>query len=158
MPTFGTWNHQEYIGGKPRVQGSPLFYKAPQHNFSLQKCKLTASKVSIGEGRFCASLYKTADWRSPMTLMEGANSCHFGRCQLAFWRLKLSWGCFVEKGGGGLKRGGTMRFPGLYSTNISVWRVSRRNSHPETTSPTHNSSHMSSFLEGNLGCVILGES
>ena len=40
---------------------------------------------------------KTADWRSPIPFVEGAD-LHFGGCQLAFWRLKLSWGCFIEKG------------------------------------------------------------
>ena len=30
--------------------------------------------------------------------MEG-DDLHFGGCQFTFWRLKLSWGCFIEKGG-----------------------------------------------------------
>ena len=30
--------------------------------------------------------------------LEGAD-LHFGGCQFTFWRLKLSWGCFIEKGG-----------------------------------------------------------
>ena len=32
---------------------------------------------------------KTADWRSPIP---------FGGCQFTFWRPKLSWGGFIEKG------------------------------------------------------------
>ena len=42
-------------------------------------------------------LYKTADWRSPICILEGVN-LRFGGCQFTFWRPKLSWGCFIEKG------------------------------------------------------------
>ena len=69
----------------------PFSIKHPQDNFSLQnvnwhppKCKLATSNLQF--------LYRNTQ-KSPL-----ANLCVGGR-QFAFWRLKLSWGCFIEKRG-----------------------------------------------------------
>ena len=51
-------------------------------------------------------LYKNCRSEVANPFLEGAD-LHFGGCQFAFWRLKLSWGCFKEKGGGP-KKGGTL--------------------------------------------------
>ena len=53
-------------------------------------CKLAPSKIQIGEGRFlCISIQKP---------QIGGRQSLFGGCQFTFWGLKLSWGCFIEKG------------------------------------------------------------
>ena len=77
--------------------GSPLFYKAPPRQFQPPKCKLTPSKIQIVEGRFlCISIEKCRlEVANPF--LEGVN-LHIGGRQFTFWRPKLSWGCFIEKG------------------------------------------------------------
>ena len=60
----------------PFLGGSPLFYiKHPQDNSQPPNCKLPPPKYRLARG-------------SPIP---------FGGCQFTFWRLKLSWGCFIEK-------------------------------------------------------------
>ena len=87
--------------GNPKYHpfwGSPLFYKAPQDNFGLQnvnwhppKCKLTPSKKGLATSNL-QFLYRNTQ-KSPL------DNLYFGGRQFAFWRLKLSWGGFIEKGG-----------------------------------------------------------
>ena len=71
--------------------GSPLFHKAPPEQFQPPKCKSAPSKMYIATSNL-QFLYRSTQ-KSPK-----ANLCFGGR-QFAFWRLKLSWGCFKEKGG-----------------------------------------------------------
>ena len=86
----------------------PPSYKAPPRQFQPPNCKLTPSKIPIGEGRFlCISIQRTCRLDSVNPSLVGIN-LHFGGCRFAFWRLKLSWGCcFIEKGGTP-KKGGTL--------------------------------------------------
>ena len=98
--------------GNPKYQpfwASPLSIKHPQDNFSLQnvnwhppKCKSAPSKKGLATSNL-QFLYRTTQ-KSPLP------NLHFGGCQFAVWRLKLSWGCFIEKGGT-LKKVGTLAFP-----------------------------------------------
>ena len=61
--------------------GSPLFCKAPPRQFQPPKCKLTPSKIQIGEARFlCISIQK---------LQIGGLQSVFGGCQLIFWRVPI---------------------------------------------------------------------
>ena len=79
VPCSAEWGEAKV----PPLFAGPLFsIKHPQDNFSLQKCKLTPSKIQMGEGRG-EFLTKTAGWRSPipfwgvpMYILESAN-LHF---------------------------------------------------------------------------------
>ena len=75
----------------------PFSIKHPQDNFSLQnvnwhppKCKLTPSKKGLATSNL-QFLYRNTQ-KSPLA------NLYFGGRQFAFWRLKLSWGCFIERG------------------------------------------------------------
>ena len=81
----------------PPFLGSPLFHKAPPRQFQPPKCKLTPSKIQIVEGRFLCTSIQNCRLEVANPFLEGVN-LHFGGCQFAFWRPKLSWGCFIEKG------------------------------------------------------------
>ena len=70
---------------------SRLFYKAPPRQFQPPKCKLAPSKKGLATSNL-RILYRTTQ-KSPLP------NLHFGGCQFAFWSLKLSWGCFIEKAG-----------------------------------------------------------
>ena len=71
----------------PPFLGAPAFsIKAPPRQFQPPECKLTPSKTQIGEGRF-------------LCICKQKRQSLFGGCQFPFWRLNLSWGCFIEKGG-----------------------------------------------------------
>ena len=76
----------------------PFFIKHPQDNFSLQNVnwrppnrKLTPSKKGLATSNL-QFLYRNTQ-KSPLA------NLYFGGRQFALWRLKLSWGCFIEKGG-----------------------------------------------------------
>ena len=95
----------------PPLYGRPPFsLRHPQDNFSLQDVN---------------SHPPTRDWRPPI-----CNFCieshrhpppgvlpnlHFGGCQFALWRLKLSRGCLMEKGGSP-KKGANLGFPNAGAT------------------------------------------
>ena len=73
---------------------SPLNKHSLQDNVSLQnvnwhppKHKSLPSKKGLATSNL-QFLYST-------TLKSPLPNFHFGGCQFAFWRLKLSWGCFI---------------------------------------------------------------
>ena len=75
----------------------PFSIKHPQDNFGLQnvnwhppKCKFTPSKKGLATSNL-QFLYRNTQ-KSPL------DSLYFGGRQFAFWRLRLSWGGFIEKG------------------------------------------------------------
>ena len=88
------------LRGNPKYHpfwGSSLFYKAPQDNFGLQnvnwhppKFKLTPCKKGLATSNL-QFLYRNTQ-KSPL------DNLYFGGRHFAFWRLKLSWGGFIEKG------------------------------------------------------------
>ena len=76
----------------------PFSIKHPQDNISLQnvnwhppKCKLTPSKKGLATANLQALCRNTQK-----SLLA---NLHSGGREFAFWRLKLSWGCCMEKGG-----------------------------------------------------------
>ena len=76
----------------------PLFYEAPPRQLAPSKMQNDALQNVDWQGVLSVDLYtKTADWRLPIYILEGVD-LHFGGCQFTFWRLKLSWECFIEKG------------------------------------------------------------
>ena len=78
--------------------GSPLFYKAPPRQVQPPKCKLDAlQNTKLSRGDLCVFLYKNCRLEVANPFLEGVN-LHFGGRQFTFWRPKLSWGCFIEKG------------------------------------------------------------
>ena len=77
--------------------GPPFSIKHPQDNFSLQNANWRPPKCKLARGDFCVFLYKNCRLEVANPFLEGVN-LHFGGCQFTFWRLKLSWGCFIEKG------------------------------------------------------------
>ena len=78
--------------------GPPFSIKHTQDNFSLQNANRHPPKCKLERGDFCVVLYKNCRLEVANPFLEGPN-LHFGGWQFTFWRLKLSWGCFIEKGG-----------------------------------------------------------
>ena len=82
----------------PPFLGSPPFsIKHPQDNFSLQNANRHPPKYKLARGDICVFLYKNCRLEVANPFLEGVN-WHFGGWQFTCWRLKLSWGCFPEKG------------------------------------------------------------
>ena len=80
--------------GNPKYQPfwvSPLFYKALPRQFQPPECKLAPSKKGLAASNL--QLLSRTTQKSPLPNLQ------FRGCQFAFWRLKLSWGCLIEKGG-----------------------------------------------------------
>ena len=61
--------------------GSPLFYKAPQDNFSLQKMQIDALQNTNCRGEISVYFYTK--------LLIGGRQSHFGGCQFTFWRAPI---------------------------------------------------------------------
>ena len=95
---------------------SPPFKK---YKFDFD-CLLALQNIDWG-GEIFIIQNKTADWRSPIYILEGAN--------FTFWRLKLSWGCFIERGDP--RKGGYFGFPRLNRAE-SVLRVADVGTHLRT--------------------------
>ena len=55
--------------------GSPLFYKAPPRQFQPPKCKLTPSKIQIGEGIFLCIVIQKLQIGGRQSLFGGCQSC-----------------------------------------------------------------------------------
>ena len=89
----------------PPFWGSPLSAKHPQDNFSL-RMQIDTFQKGIGDLQ-SQFLYRITQ-KSPLPIF------HFGGCQFAFWRLKLSWECSIAKGGA-TKRGCTLGSPHYFS-------------------------------------------
>ena len=97
----------------------PFSIKHPQDNFGLQnvnwhppKCKLTPSKKGLATSNL-QFLYRTTQ-KSPL------DNLYFGGRQFAFWRLKLSWGGFIEKGGP--QKGWYFSFPPKRRISLGIIR------------------------------------
>ena len=54
--------------------------------------------------------------------MSPLPNSHLGGCQFAFWRLKLSWGCFIEQGG--TPKSGILRVS-MVQKNQNPWLEAR---------------------------------
>ena len=69
--------------------------------FQPPKCKSAPSKMELASSDL-QFFFRTTQ-KSPLP------NLHFGGCLFAFWRLKLSWGCFIK--GGTPKRLVLLGFP-----------------------------------------------
>ena len=81
----------------PFLGAPPFLWSPPQDNFSLQNANWRPPKYKLSRGYFCVFLYKNCRLEVANPFLEGVN-LHFEGCQFTFWRPKLSWGCFIEKG------------------------------------------------------------
>ena len=110
-----------YLGGTqsaPLFEGPLLFYKATLRQFQPPTCKLTPPKCKLGRGDCLCNSMQKCRLEFANLFSEGAN-VHFGGCQFTFWRLKLSWGCFIEKAGA--PKEGYFGFPQWYLVSLSIW-------------------------------------
>ena len=79
------------------IRCPPFSIKPPQDNFCIQNANCRPPKYKLSRGDFCVFLYKNCRLEVA-NLHFGGRQFTFGGCQFTFWRPKLSWGCFIEKG------------------------------------------------------------
>ena len=75
----------------------PFSIKHPQDNFGPQNVNGTLQNVNWPSKKGLASSNLQFWYRN--TQKSPLDNLYFGGHQFAFWRLKLSWGGFIEKGG-----------------------------------------------------------
>ena len=92
--------HQRNIDRRRKVRGQDSF-SLQNVNWHPPKYKLAPCKLQVGTSNL-QFVYRN-------TQISPLPNLHFGGCQLALWRLKLSWGYFVERGGP--PKGGSLGSP-----------------------------------------------